>query len=213
MITLKDTRIHRVYLPNVTVAIVDCVNYRRAASALQHCINLCEFGDAKFFTHFEENDNNPYVVKIDKISSKKEYSYFMIKKLADYITTDYVLVVQYDGFVINPDKWDSNFLRYDYIGGSWHVQQLQPGMNPKHLVGNGGFSLRSRRLQEALRDDDTIINCHPEDVCICQYYRDLLEAKGFTFAPVHVANKFSCENYIWNNAFGQHQYFYLHPAR
>jgi len=208
---LKDDRVTRLSLPRVTVAIVDCVNFKAASRVLQHCINLCEFGAAKHLTHFEEV--TPYTVPIAKISSKREYSAFMVKKLADFITTDFVLVVQIDGFIVNVDKWTDQFLAYDYIGAPWHISQLQPGMLPEHRVGNGGFSLRSRRLQEFLRDDPNIKDTHPEDVIICQTYREYLEDKGFTYAPVELAHRFGCENYLWNSAFGQHQYFTLNPAR
>lgn len=209
---LKDTRISRLYLPQITVAIIDCVNYKLASRTLQHCINLCEFGAAIFLTH-ENKDDNPYVIPIEKITSKQSYSEFMVKKLANYIKTDFVLIVQTDGFIVNVDKWNPQFLEYDYIGPPWHSSQLKEGIDPKYRVGNGGFSMRSRRLQEFIRDDPNIAETHPEDVCICQTYRYYLEDKGFTFAPVDLAHKFGCENYIWNNAFGQHAYFYLHPKR
>jgi len=212
-ILLKDYRIKRLDLKNVTCIIADCVNVKLARRTLQHCINLCEFGDAKFFTHEIPDKPDPYIVTIDKLTSKYAYSHFIVKKLADHIRTNFVLVVQTDGFIVNPDKWTDEFLRYDYIGAPWHVSQLQPSMNPAHLVGNGGFSLRSRRLQEYLRDDPNIQETHPEDVIICQTYRDYLEDKGFTFAPEELAHRFSCENYIWKNSFGQHAYFYLHPGR
>jgi len=208
---LNDTRVKRLALPQVTVAIVDGREYKPARRVLQHCINLCEFGDAKFFTHFEADD--PYIVPIDHITSRQAYSHFMVKRLGAYIKTEFVLVVQTDGFIVNIDKWNPEFLKYDYIGSPWHSSQLQPNMNPTHLVGNGGFSLRSRRLQEFLMEDPNIKQTHPEDVAICQWYRTYLEDKGFIFAPVALAHQFSCENYIWNNAFGQHAYFYLHPAR
>ena len=211
---LNDTRTKRLSLPRVTVAIADCVKFKPARRVLQYCINLCEFGGAKFFTHdVPEAKDDPYVVLVDKITSKQAYSHFLVKKLADYITTDFVLIVQTDGFIMNVDKWTDRFLDYDYIGSPWHVSQLQKDMDPLHLVGNGGFSLRSRRLHEFLRDDPNISQTHPEDVSICQTYRAYLEDKGFTFAPVELAHQFGCENWIWNNAFGQHQYFTLHPAR
>ena len=210
---LKDTRQQRLSLPNVTAVIVDCVAFKPARRTLQHCINLCEFGCALFFTHEIPETPDPYVVNIEKITSKQAYSHFIIKRLADYIQTDFILIVQTDGFIVNIDRWTDGFLKYDYIGAPWHESQLQPEMNKNHLVGNGGFSLRSRRLQEYLRDDPNIHVTHPEDVSICQTYRSYLEDKGFTYAPVQLAHQFCCENYIWNNAFGHHQYFYLHPGR
>jgi hypothetical protein len=210
---LKDNRTKRLDLRSVTCVIVDCVNFKLARRTLQHCINLCEFGDAKFFTHEIPAEPDPYIVNIPKITSRQAYSEFIVKRLADYIQTDFVLVVQTDGFIVNIDKWTNEFLKYDYIGAPWATSQLQPNMNPNHLVGNGGFSLRSRKLQEYLRDDPNIQMLHPEDVIICQTYREYLEDKGFQFCPKGLAHQFSCENYIWNNAFGHHAYFYLHPAR
>lgn len=209
---LVDDRVpSRLKLPRVTVAIADCVNFKGASRVLQHCINQCAFGDAKFFTH--EDAENPYKVTIPKIASKTAYSYFMIKELGRYITTDFVLVVQTDGFIVNTGKWNDQFMQYDYIGAPWHVSQLKSDMNPEYRVGNGGFSMRSRKLQEYLMNDPNIKDTHPEDVAICQWYRSYLEDKGFSFAPVELAHQFACENYLWNNAFGQHQYFSLHPAR
>ena len=211
---LNDDRVsYRLKLHTTTCIIADCVNFKPARRVLQHCINLCEFGDAKFFTHEIPNPPDPYVVTIPQITSKQAYSHFIIKELGKYITTDFVLVVQTDGFIINPEKWTNEFLDYDYIGAPWHPSQVQKGMNENHLVGNGGFSLRSRRLQVHLSQDPNIKLTHPEDVIICQVYRDYLESKGFKFAPRQLANRFSCENYLWNNAFGHHAYFHLHRAR
>ena len=36
-------------------------------------------------------------------------------RLASYIETDFVLIVQYDGFVLHAQAWDDDFLNYDYI--------------------------------------------------------------------------------------------------
>lgn len=212
-IQLKDDRVKRVKLDRVTLAIVDCRAYRPARRVLQHCINMCEFADAKLLTHFETEPQDPYLVSIPEITCIEEYSYFMVKRLADYVSTEFVLVAQADGFVMNPWAWTDEFYEYDYIGAPWHVHQLKPGADPSHLVGNGGFSLRSKRLCDFLRDDPTIKETHPEDVVICQKQRFYLEKHGFKFAPVELAYRFSCENYFWNGAFGQHAYFLLHPCR
>jgi hypothetical protein len=59
-------------------------------------------------------------------------------------------------------------------------------------VGNGGFSLRSRRVLEASRElplDPPLI----EDVIICRRCRPDLERQGIRFAPEAVASRFSYE--------------------
>jgi glycosyltransferase involved in cell wall biosynthesis len=127
------------------------------------------------------------IITCDPIRSKEEYSEFVIKKLHEHILTDYALIIQYDGYVLNYQAWDNDFLNYDYIGATWWYKD---NMN----VGNGGFSLRSRRLLKILAEDPHIKMLHPEDHHICRTYRDYLEEKhGIVFAPEEVANRFSIE--------------------
>lgn len=87
----------------------------------------------------------------------------MIKELNKYIETSYVLIIQYDGFILNPDAWTDEFLEYDYIGAPWWYTD-------DCNVGNGGFSLRSKKLLEILANDDSILETHPEDHHICRTY-------------------------------------------
>jgi hypothetical protein len=189
-------------LSRVTLIVVDCVDYDRAKLAFDHCRLSCKFGAAKLLTHF--NKSNPFLINIPKISSINEYSLFMIRDLVDYVDTDYVLIAQWDGFVWNPELWDDQFLEYDYIGAPWPTNILFPGV-PKHFnVGNGGFSIRSRKLQEFLKKDQNITLHKAEDVAICQLNRAYLESNGFTFAPEDVARRFSWECMEKAPAFGVH---------
>ena len=189
-------------LPNVTLAIVDCVDYARAKLSFDHCRSCMQFGELKFLTHFDEP--NQHIEKIPKISSITEYSQFMIKELANYFTTDFVMVAQWDGFIWNPDLWEDCFLDYDYIGAPWPDSLLTHGAPLKFNVGNGGFSIRSKRLQDFLRDDDNITTHRAEDVAICQLNRAYLEKCGFTFAPKEIAERFSLENGPMVPRFGAH---------
>lgn len=189
-------------LSSVTLLIADCVDYDRAKLAFDHCRYSCEFGQAKLLSHFDVQD--PYVVKIPQIKSIEEYSTFMIKDLASYVDTEHVLVAQWDGFVWKPELWEDEFLKYDYIGAPWPESVLFKGA-PKHFnVGNGGFSLRSKKLQDFLQKDPNITLHRAEDVAICQLNRAYLEAKGFTFAPFDVAKRFSWECLEMSLAFGVH---------
>ena len=86
------------------------------------------------------------VVAISDLRSRDEYSQFVLKSLPAYIDTDHVLLVQWDGYVVNPAAWDPAFLHCDYIGAKWFWAE------EGKRIGNGGFSLRSRRLLEALQD-------------------------------------------------------------
>jgi len=109
-----------------------------------------------------------------------------LRELAPYISTRHALCVQWDGFVLDGGDWDPAFLDYDYIGAPW------PHFDDAHNVGNGGFSLRSRRLLEASRDLP-FDGKQAEDVVISRIARPQLEAQGIRFAPASVAARFAYE--------------------
>src|SRR4029450_12207204 len=98
------------------------------------------------------------------ITSRADYSRFVMKRLVEHVDTAYVLVTQWGGYAVRPDAWRGEFLDYDYIGAVWCYEGKRCG------VGNGGFSLRSRRLLNALRDDrfQPALN---EDQDICGQFR------------------------------------------
>lgn len=195
-------------ISKVTIVIVDCVDYNRSKFSLDHSCSKVKFKEAKLLSHFDEHE--PYSIKIDRINSIRDYSKFLIKNLTDYFDTEFVINAQHDGFVWNPEMWSDEFYEYDYIGAPWPEQVLIDGM-PKHFnVGNGGFSLRSKRLQDFLKNDENIILSYAEDVAICQLNRMYLISKGFKFAPYEVAKRFSYEHLPWKHdeqivkAFGCH---------
>ena len=110
-----------------------------------------------------------------------------MKDLLRHVETEHVLLIQWDGYVVNPEAWRDDFLDHDYIGARWGFHE------DAHCVGNGGFSLRSRRLLEALQDP-AIDRFEPEDEMICRHYRPMLESRyGMRFAPPEVADRFSFE--------------------
>src|SRR6185503_18873241 len=114
--------------------------------------------------------------------------------------------VQWDGFVIDAGSWREQFLEFDYIGAPW--LQFADGYD----VGNGGFSLRSRRLLEACAGAD-FIPSHPEDVAICRTNRPMLEKMhGIRFADAQLAETFAFERTAPRPSFGFHGAFNLAPT-
>ena len=122
----------------------------------------------------------------------------MVKEIGQHITTSHVLVSQWDGYIINESAWKKEWLDYDYIGAVWS----------DGVVGNGGFSLRSKRLMDALKDDRFNAPFFPEDEKICRDWRKVLESEfGLKFAPPEVASDFSIEGGRYTNQFGFHSFF------
>jgi hypothetical protein len=139
--------------------------------------------------------------EIRHIGSRDDYSRFMLHDLWEYISTDFALCVQWDGHVLDGSHWKQEFLAHDYIGAPW------PQFD-HDKVGNGGFSLRSRRLMKA-----TATIAHDsgeaEDIAICRTHRGRLEREfGLRFAPEELAFDFAFERSIGTGReFGFHGIF------
>lgn len=195
-------------LSNVTLLGLDCLDINRLKLVADICQKHFKFGAVKLLSSIPDND--PRVVPVDHVGSIEEYSHFLVKKLYEQVDTDFVLIIQYDGFILNPNAWTNEFLKYDYVGAPWWYED-------ENNVGNGGFSLRSKKLLQILCEDDLIIEHHPEDHHIARTYGNYLRSKGIVFAPEHVASKFSIEGCLkepvpvkygstWTNEFGFHDF-------
>jgi hypothetical protein len=197
-------------LKNITLVAVSSIEIDATIRALLYSKSKINFSSIKFITH-EKPNNLPSDIEYiycDKITSSKYYSYFMIYQLYKYITTPFCLTIQYDGFVINPDSWKPEFLDYDYIGAPWPIKN-DAFISPfgEHIrVGNGGFSLRSKKLLETPNMINIPFevnigsfykhmnaNCYNEDGNICVHNRHLFESVGCKFAPLEIAKYFSHE--------------------
>lgn len=197
----------KINLRNITLCAVDCLNPVLAARALDISRRHCLFGDTILLTD-ERIDANVRIGLIPRIKSREEYSVFVMRQLLEYISTPWVLLVQWDGFVANPSAWSEDFLAYDYIGARW------PNHRDGMAVGNGGFTLRSRRLLQIIASDErfTPHSDKVEDELICRTYRPMLEAEyGIRFAPEHIADRFSAEfTRPRERTFGFHGVFNMH---
>jgi hypothetical protein len=189
-------------LPDVTLCCIDCANHDLALAALEQCMQKCAFARVMFITDRDYAIDGIECVRIPAIASREDYSRFVMKELAAHVDTDFALLVQWDGFVVNAAAWSDDFLEHDYIGAKWIFY------DDGHTVGNGGFSLRSKRLLEALRDPH-IVPDEAEDVAICRTYRAYLEqTHGIRFAPEAVADRFAFEASYWTSPpFGFHGLF------
>jgi tetratricopeptide (TPR) repeat protein len=184
----------RVDLGGVTLCAVDCMDPDLAARSLRRSMTQCQFGAIKLFTSLPATYEGVETVSIPAIASFDEYSRFMMKELFEYIDTDFALVTQWDGYVINASAWTDEFLVYDYIGSTWDEDLIRStGCDPAHTVGNGGFSLRSRTLLQA-GSDPALVLTDAEDARLCMTYRSYLEQHHWIrYADASVANRFSFE--------------------
>lgn len=182
----------KIRVADTTLCIVDCRNHALAERALRLCTAGCTFDQVKWLTDRPIAVPGVQTVVIPPIRSSAEYSRFVIKDLLHHVETEYAVIAQWDGYVVNPQAWSPEFLLFDYIGARWDTPLQRK--EDRHNVGNGGFSLRSRALLQALQDP-AIEPLHPEDATICRSCRSYLEQRhGIVFAPDDVADRFSFEH-------------------
>lgn len=181
---------NKLSLNNITLYCVDTRNPELAVEALNKCCEEIEFGSIILFSDEKPfNFNKSFkFVRIDKIHDLVQYSKVIMNGVPHHIETEFCLSIHVDGFIINPEKWDNDFLNYDYIGAPWTGKEFF--LTAETRVGNGGVSLRSKKLLDETKN--LPCNGH-EDTTICQVYRSYLMEKGVKFAPLELASKFSVE--------------------
>ncbi len=199
-------------LPNITLLSVSGVNLKETIYALWR---------SRLYLNFESNllitdgeiINPPKWLTIEqlrdfKLDSIDAYSYFCVFEMHKYVKSKHILLVQADGYALRRRYWREHFLDYDYIGAPWPVKMdsyIDPFGNHQR-VGNGGFSLRSRKLLQVPADSTVVWNINgndfykhmnyglqSEDGIICIHNRHVYESAGCVFAPVEVAAQFSTE--------------------
>jgi hypothetical protein len=148
-----------------------------------------------------------------EISGIGNYSRFCINNLDSHYNSDFCLIFQDDGFILNPELWDDNFYNYDYIGAPWPLYIGWPEEGKQ--VGNGGFSLRSRKFTSV--SSKLPGSYDNEDTYILMTHREVLMENNIKIAPLEVARKFAIENYLDENhtidkCFGFHAKHLLESA-
>ncbi|MCX8097484.1 MAG: SEC-C metal-binding domain-containing protein [Casimicrobiaceae bacterium] len=177
-------------LRELTLLAVDCAQPRLAAQALARSAERLPGAQVRLLTDcplHEAKRLGIEVIPIAPIRSRSDYSRFMLSELRAYVPTAFALILQWDGWVLDAEAFDPAFWHCDYIGARW------PHKRPPYVVGNGGFSWRSKRLLEALaRLAPELAPEEAEDEAIGIRLRPTLEADfGIVFAEPHLADRFS----------------------
>ena len=197
-------------LPNVTLLSATSSEMDAAQLSMKISSHNIEFGASKLLCSSLPGKKYPDIeyVSIPQLNSVDDYNELIFQNLHKYFETSHCLIVQADSFVVNANLWKKEFLEYDYIGGPWpnkiqHNPEVLLHLE-KNPVGNGGFSLRSRKLVETtakINFNSLNFPVKAEDVVICYYlYQEMIDS-GIRFAPPKLAAQFSMENV--DNLYGQ----------
>lgn len=190
-------------LPNVTLLCVETRDPELAHWAIDKCLRGTRFAKVVLITNIDLVKNKRLdidYIQAPPICSTKDYSDLLLTGIDRYVLGSHVLVMQWDSFITHPNLWRNEFLDYDYIGPVWPH-------HPETPVGNGGFSLRSVKLLQAIKRPG-FTKRHPEDYCICADNKEFLEKEcGIQFATAEIAEQFAIERSEWHDAFGFHGFF------
>jgi hypothetical protein len=207
-------------LPSVTLICLSSIKLPTAIEAIKHCCQYVNFGDVKLVTH--ENIQSDSLIKVEKspqFYSLQNYSDYLVANLSDHFETTHCLHIQMDGLISNYKMWTDEYLDYDYIGAPWPLplvaKILQNVSNEKdhegrpfetnkpnlqnydinnYRVGNGGFSLRSKKLCDLLKQYAYKYPNKSEDCIISIYEKESLLEEGVKYAPLELASKFAVED-------------------
>lgn len=177
-------------LPDVTLVMIETREHELANLAVMECLQGADFGEVLIFTDmpkvFDEVDGR--FVEVEDWPTKEGWSQFLWNEAGKHVRTSHMLSIQWDSWVVHPEAWTDDFLRYDYIGAPWWYKD---GLN----VGNGGFSLRSTALQRYIakhRDKFPCVNAIDDDQ-LCRKYRPALMERGFEWGTQEIADRFAFE--------------------
>lgn len=169
----------------------------RVARVLRYCMRLFEFEEVVLFSFLHPiGEILPQSVKLVQIPMLDidQFNIFVNRIAPSFLfdKADYSMSVHEDGFILNPELWSDEFLKYDYVGARW----------ADGVVGNGGFNIESVLLAakkfklpfyEILVNQFDGRSVLPSDVYLCREHRAALEAQGIRFASAEVADRFSAE--------------------
>jgi hypothetical protein len=187
-------------LKDVTIVSVACVRVESTLKAIKHSMSGINFYDAKLITSQSFNDKDVKYVSIPELDYEN-YNKFIVFDLFKHIDTPYALIVQDDGYVINPNSWRDEFYQYDYIGAPWMVPNddfsCRDPFGNLIRVGNGGFSFRSHKLlsmpTELNMEWKSYFGYYNEDGFFSVHNRHIFEQYGCKYSPLEVAKYFSHE--------------------
>jgi len=194
-----------IQLPNVTLIALTSVRIPETIKALEFSCQGVNFGKVKLASDIKPDNLPDFIIHeyTEKSSNIDEWNYNIIYNLSKHIDTEFALLIHDNGFVVNPDSWKDEFLKYDYIGAPWPLPSdtfsYRDNTNNVIRVGNS-VSLRSKKLLDV--PIKLNLEWKPfhgftnEDGFICVNYRHKYLEEGCKFADINFAKYFSHESMI-----------------
>ena len=183
----------KIKIPNVTLICLTNRDFEGHKKALDKSCEGIEFGAVK-------------LIWDEKIKDIDDWSRKMIYELGDYVDTSHALIIHNNGYVVHPEMWKDEWLKYDFAGSPFPMPSdsfSYRDINGKiQRVGNS-VSLRSKRLLDLPKklgmEWRSWHGYFNEDGWISVNMRHIYEANGCKYMPLEEAVYFGRENEIEEN--------------
>lgn len=197
------------HIGKVTLVAVATTEVEATARALEFSTSKLSFDRVLLISDYDPKITVPCYehIQIKPFADVGEWGRFVVFDLHRHIDTEYILLVHADGFIVNPQSWDDEFLKYDYIGAPWPIPK--DNYSYRDFFGNiirmgNSVSLRSKRLLQLPSEleldwQSADHGYFHEDGFLCVQNRHVLQAHGIVYAPLLVACRFSREKPIPEN--------------
>jgi len=177
----------KINLPQITLVAISGIGHKSLENvdALNLSTQGIDFGSVKY-------------IQLGSITDIDSWNRAVIFDLPKFVETSHAMLIHGDGYVINPELWNPEWLRLDYIGAPWPLPRDPYSYRDEEgnivRVGNS-VSLRSKKLMDliATRPMEYHYGNNNEDGQICSWNRKWLESQGCKFATFEQALHFSKE--------------------
>lgn len=217
-------------LPQITLLAIDCINPGRTLQAMKFSTRFVRFGRTVLLTdtgkHRKIEPQSSHfpgleIAHIVESDVKKapfpghsplpvDYEMDSLTKPIEYIRGSHVLFMEWDSAVLNPLAWRRDWLDWDLTAAPWpeHTDPGWPPCTEVNCMGNGGFSLRSRKFCELTARSTKEFKGDPQMLSSDRWFgrsiRPWMESNGVKYAPWQDGMRFSCENLPYASSFGFH---------
>ena len=192
-------------LKDISLVAVATKEVKETVQAIEYSLKGTSFERVQLLAHFnpKPNSNDYEFIQIEPFSNVGEWGEFIIYELYKHITTKHIILIHADGFIVNPESWNEEFLKYDYIGAPWPLPS--DDFSYRDYYGNiirhgNSVSLRSYDILKLPSEKnikwDAEHDFFHEDGFLCVLARHLLVKEGIEFAPLSLACQFSHEKVI-----------------
>ena len=175
-------------LSNVSLVIIDVQCPELAYLALRDSVKDISFGEIIICSDTDLKFPGAKWVEVSKWDSLYERVKWFWYSLPNHIHTDFMIEVQWDGWIVDAQMWTDEFLEYDFVGAPWWYDD-------KLNVGNG-CALRSVKFMKYLQEHqkEFPLKHAKEDDLLGRHYRRKLEKEaGLKWPTEQLASRYAFE--------------------